>query len=693
MKEKNLREREIRKIVYSLDTELTDKEFFTNNGFKMFLVGGVNALLIDSQRKIELNTQYSKSTVIAFTDNQSVYINLDNYITRTMPSRKDKYLSVLGLIYHEIGHVLYTDFTYNTLIEEQLNNHDVWFPAAVVDEYDVMAKLKKYPVLKELFLKLFRHIDNTIEDAYIENKMKARFSGGVFEQGLNLVNSYQKNSMPPLKELLCEEYSPLNIASILIDACLDIAKYDYINGLDDESLDGKNYEAYKREISTIREKITSCRFDSNIDTRKKVGLEISLQIFKYVLEEFGDLPDDLSEKGEIRTKEEKSEGETDEAESSHTDIEIEIPDEIEKIFEDIDKKGTAIPKGDTKPISDSDFESEDEKEFSEATDYDELCKSVAEEVYNSAEEKRLKREAKEIFVRVSNTLKGEYARDSSYDNMVMSKSYSVANSVCLSVMKPEYANKQNYTEIYSGLQAYSKAFEKLLAPVLKERETDSYLEGLYSGTRISNKKLYRNDGRIFQKRLVADGRPDMAVCLLIDESGSMRDSKEEVARNAAILLDDVLNKLQITHCVIGHSGDIFLDSSLDLFSYINFDDFSGKNSYKLTKITARGQNRDGQAIAYCCERLLKRPEKQKILFVISDGEPLAYGYEGTFANDDVKYTVERYKKRGVKITSLGIGYDIDESKHTNMYGRNFLMVQELSTLPLELTKLLKREIL
>lgn len=48
----------------------------------------------------------------------------------------------------------------------------------------------------------------------------------------------------------------------------------------------------------------------------------------------------------------------------------------------------------------------------------------------------------------------------------------------------------------------------------------------------------------------------------------------------------------------------------------------------MTDISARCCNRDGMALRYVAEQLSKRPEQEKILMLVSDGQPSDSGYCG-----------------------------------------------------------------
>lgn len=96
----------------------------------------------------------------------------------------------------------------------------------------------------------------------------------------------------------------------------------------------------------------------------------------------------------------------------------------------------------------------------------------------------------------------------------------------------------------------------------------------------------------------------------------------------------------------------------NLFTYIKDFDDNIKNvnliytNYINEYITAGGANKDGANIRIATRELEKRNEKQKILFVLSDGMPSAYQYNGQFAIDDVKSGVKEARDEGIEIISI-----------------------------------------
>ena len=111
---------------------------------------------------------------------------------------------------------------------------------------------------------------------------------------------------------------------------------------------------------------------------------------------------------------------------------------------------------------------------------------------------------------------------------------------------------------------------------------------------------------------------NLAISLLLDESGSMSGAKAEITRLTAILFAEACEKLGIPLEINGHTTSGFF---VKLFNYKNFDSFDRNDKYRLVDISARGCNRDGAAVIFGCERLMKRRENKKIFIIISDGRP------------------------------------------------------------------------
>ena len=179
----------------------------------------------------------------------------------------------------------------------------------------------------------------------------------------------------------------------------------------------------------------------------------------------------------------------------------------------------------------------------------------------------------------------------------------------------------------------------------------------------------------------------MAVALLVDESGSMCCSDRiTIARAASIVVYDFCKSLNIPILVQGHTEQ----RGVEMFSYADFNSRDGMDCYRLMDLSARADNRDGAALRFVAECLLRRPEEIKLLILISDGQPCARGYYGTAAEADLRGIKRDITRRGVTLFAAAIGDDKEAIER--IYGEGFLDISNLNDLPVLLTRLIAQRI-
>jgi len=213
------------------------------------------------------------------------------------------------------------------------------------------------------------------------------------------------------------------------------------------------------------------------------------------------------------------------------------------------------------------------------------------------------------------------------------------------------------------------------------------------GRRLDTHALHRNDGKVFYKNNLPNEIPQLTVGLLLDESGSMCSCDRcTYARAAAIILYDFCQSLDIPVMVYGHSTGYSSGSgsTVELYSYAEFDSFDNDDRYRLIDISARSSNRDGAALRYVAERLSRRPEPVKLLILVSDGQPADTGYYGTAAEEDLRGIKHEYQRKGILFVAAAIGDDKENIER--IYGDSFLDITDLNLLPSKLTSVVKKHL-
>lgn len=247
---------------------------------------------------------------------------------------------------------------------------------------------------------------------------------------------------------------------------------------------------------------------------------------------------------------------------------------------------------------------------------------------------------------------------------------------------------QEYSRVSAPLLLLSKRMQKQVLQVLKDRRQGGKQNGFLMGRRLEARSLVRNDGRYFYKNNLPQEKAELAVALLVDESGSMCClDRITTARAASIVIYDFCKRLHIPVMIMGHTAG---GKQVELFSYADFHSIDGKDCCRMMDMSARGCNRDGAALRYVAEQLVKRPEQHKLLILISDGQPNDDGYSGTGAEADLRGIRREYTNKGVTLFAAAIGDDRQNIER--IYQDGYLDITDLNQLPQNLAKLIARYI-
>ncbi len=180
--------------------------------------------------------------------------------------------------------------------------------------------------------------------------------------------------------------------------------------------------------------------------------------------------------------------------------------------------------------------------------------------------------------------------------------------------------------------------------------------------------------RMFDKRRDPGNLKDAAVMLAVDLSGSMCGSKIEQARKTAIVMAETFARLNIPCYVMGFHAD------LDGYNAVH-DHYVGWNNTKKERITLASMtpyynNFDGYSIRYAGKLLEDRKAANKLLIVISDGQPACCTYAG--GSEGISDTVNAIKDARKVCTTFGIaiGRGCNPKLLQDMYGRDFIFCED-----------------
>lgn len=256
----------------------------------------------------------------------------------------------------------------------------------------------------------------------------------------------------------------------------------------------------------------------------------------------------------------------------------------------------------------------------------------------------------------------------------------------------EYKREYSVSDIApSYLMAQINTFKRKIDTFFNNQETLSVRNrktGVIDNRNIHKLAMKQID--VFYKKGIKY-KFDGCCYILCDNSGSMgygdNSKRSEACRAMAMVEKAFDDKMPLKLVAFDASGDNVVHHEV----IKNWNErFKNSTAYNfLKKGRAGGCNKDGYSIRVATKELLARPEKQKILFVLSDGTPSAYSGNGI---NDTSDAVDEARKAGIEVVSIFFPdyYSTDEvSEFKRMYKFNTITTTP-EGITNELVRILKR---
>ena len=674
----------IRRRIADEKSRLTDEQLFASPQFAAYLTDIAEGTTSRYRRRSSVRTYWDAlpHADIAHTDNRTITVNAGNFLTRSFPTRSLKADSLLGIVGHECGHILFSDFTMLETYHQALSGGR-FYPQEPEDLSAKQAKSlreigefleEKDEAVMNALSSIAHSLVNMMEDVYIEGRMCDAFPGGL-KTGILLNNLRFSEEMDSVTEEIGRQHHEVFIVANLL---IQYARTGDINNL------GSYKGPYLDTVYECIPYIDDAAYDDDARVRFDAANKMLLLLWPYMESYIRQVREDIknhtnkaeTELGEqlaggaplpggsgkpVSGRKAKHDPGSDEDERTqlqqvldHEDGRIAL-EKTDEIGEDGDG-GTSR----TSDYAGSGYVSQ------AAEDMERIMAQLAEDAAYASYEQELSEElqAESDRIRYGNAHKGVHV-----------------NINRMAYVDPSYM--EAYQKVAPPLLLISKRLQKQVSQILKDYREGGKLDNLPMGKRINVRNAVRNDGRLFYKLKLPNDRTDIAVAILNDESGSNRITH---ARSASIILHDFCKGLDIPVAVYGHTE--YRD--VELYAYAEFDSIDNKDQYRLMDMSARSGNRDGAALRYAAERLLTRPEAIRLLIVISDGQPAADNYYGRSAEADLRGIKKEYTARGIEMFAAAIGSD--KPNIQRIYGDGFLDITNLEKLPVNLGRLIIQKV-
>jgi cobalamin biosynthesis protein CobT len=213
------------------------------------------------------------------------------------------------------------------------------------------------------------------------------------------------------------------------------------------------------------------------------------------------------------------------------------------------------------------------------------------------------------------------------------------------------------------------------------------------------------------RKLIEAASFDTVVSMFVDHSGSMFPTKMDMAAETTIIFGECLYDIKVPFEICGFSTMQYhvgnsrwhqaSQEERDLFTrwgdlwigeYKRFEDHWPTTRHRCVQMSRNDRDNtfDGEALRVAAQRLLRRPEKRKILFWLNDGYPCPNVHQYRQQHCAYLSSIAKEVEKLIEVFAIGI-----QSDEVQEYFTNWVVVNDLSDLPKvavgELDRLLRRK--
>lgn len=702
-----------RELVQEEKRKLTNEEIFESAFYKEMLLNVAGELTGGTLKKVEL-VKLPESGWAGKCNARRVLINIGNSVTASFPSISLKNDSITGFLGHECGHWNFSDFRLRQKYLEGFGKGE-WYlhppepetrsEAEHLEEINGYLE-RKHDAAAALLAETASYIQNMLEDVYVEQKMCERYPGSI-RRGIRQNRIRNAEQIPSLKVQLENGYKPV---AVLLNLMAQYSLTGTVNNWEDIS------DRLLEILELTKPVIDTASASEDAKMRMDSSNRILLIIWKVLLEEIQEIEkqqncqkagsqeqkeeaQDTSEEpqnqpeGADSREEQKNQPEdakkpehlqnrqmgTQEQQERQEESQLNSKEDVKQMIEQLrgqlpefllEKDGENV-EGNLQRMGEVSRVNALLPNEQIVETREQLVEYIQEAAKKLAERKLEDRFCLELSRELLET---EFDGDHRKVKKILKRETKFSRSMRLRCMACE-----------DQVRGIMRRMKPRLLPVLSCQGT-AMERNLFFGSQMNYQALYDPEKRIFCN-LEVRKKVNTAVALLIDMSGSMIDKRIEQARLCALCLYEFCRSAGIPILIYGHHTDKryrrVQNETVYLHSLAEFD-ANCNDKYRIAGIEADGCNRDGAAITFVGEKLAKRPEKIKLLFLISDGFPNASCYSGKEAEADLLQIKEKLEKKRITMLTAAIGEDKEAIQR--IYKEGFLDISDLEQLPYILPK-------
>lgn len=711
-----MNDKEVKRAIRKKRTDIRLEDIVKSKAFKDYITSGMLTLFKKHKREpnLEYKVYYKEGDMTtALTNNKEIIVNAANSLF-TKRDDLDEPLSVsvdhiLGVMFHEAGHVLYTNFSVLRKYKEQFRNGELIVSSIELskEEKDSLKEInnllndnKSNVVLgvsltktKAFIYNIFDWLNNAIEDGRIEKTLLDRDADfGGYCNGLIGLRNKQKDEIVGSNIQDIEKY---------LNACFEYAKYGTST-----TYTGDVFPELE-EAKPIIDIMLDCK-----EAMKFTEYTVELICIAYpnlIKPLLTDQTDDQSDDDQSNDNSQGDSSSNDENSDTDSSSDGQSGSENNKSKGNSEDNGS---NGDSSNEESNEDENEDSSNQDDSTDGDSSDdqddsnkEDELDDIMNNLPETSVMPEYDNMGVESSNgnleeamqptpDFVGEAAKESVEKEVNDEINKMISDSTApLGCSKTTVVDDFPYAVLSLAQEDFLDDNRSLFKKI--GREIENHLKSdmrtgsnkrKFSGKKFRAEKLVNRDYRYFENTATKRDIPETAVGILIDQSGSMYGKQIECARYAAMGMYKTLAELEhFDVAVYGHTSTY---DEVIINRYIDFG-FKPKDPIKvLAGIYSDGGNIDEVAVTALGERLKSQMVDKKIMIIISDGLPHSMiGHAETRLRDLVK----EYVKGGFNVFVAALGSD--KANIDKIYEDvSFIDITDPSELPTNMLRAIKRTI-
>lgn len=673
--------------------EISIEDVTASPRFKDFILAGAKALFSMFEMTVPIDFRFyhrPDDAMTAGTDNVKCLVNTANPLfiknkDGSAASLSDAYYRILGVLFHEMGHILFTDAVYANREMKNLSEKGIFaFPGSVSDEEkeafdEIRDALKKSGTFRKVLKELSARLFNILEDGRIEERLlRICKSCAGFCRGLRRLRAFHFEG-EDFDERLSEE-NPF-VPRHEFEKSLGLMLYYGKMGKYPSSYTPGKCALFEECVPYIDEYMS---FDEGEKLFEKVRGIIILFWMKGGLKDLfktcetadespeeGCLGEEGLEKGECSDKGGAScenSGTSSGAEGLEDPFEGRSPEEAKELI-----------KAFLKALSEEESSPEPGYEgTAPASEKEAVCENAGEDTSEAALEGAIKQacgrkvEEEEIGSRAKAVTEAAI-KHHNYENGEVH------------VFSPEEIRGEGRSLTAKELKAevlsaVKKTAREINRHIVSDRDTGKKMS--FSGRRFRASSVYKKDMKYFERKGHKVDTKKLAVAVRVDESGSMRrDHRCEAAKKASALL--YLLSEEIEDLDIAIYGDTCCGPRFISIPYCDFGIVKPDALENISYMRARSGNNDALAVNILTDRLAEQPADQKVMISVSDGRPTEC------TEEELREAVKKAKKLGITVIAMAVGDDKELIK--GYYGpESFCDITDLSALPKVFASLIKR---